>query len=114
MGFPAGSVVKNPPWVKKIPCRRKWQLTPAFLPGKSHEQKSLKGYSPWDGKRVGYGLTTKQQQQQYKGVYRGFKPEISLYSKQHRVDTDIDIDRHLNFPFKNLKIERGGAKMAEE
>ena len=90
MGFPAGSVVKNPPWVKKIPCRRKWQLTPAFLPGKSHEQKSLKGYSPWDGKRVGYGLTTKQQQQQYKGVYRGFKPEISLYSKQHRVDTDID------------------------
>jgi len=31
-----------------------------------------------------------------------------------RVDTDIDIDRHLNFPFKTLKTERGGAKMAEE
>ena len=23
-------------WVGKIPWRRKWQLTPVFLPGKSH------------------------------------------------------------------------------
>ena len=29
------------PWVGKIPWRRKWQLTPVFLPGKSHEQRSL-------------------------------------------------------------------------
>ena len=27
--------------------RRKWQLTPVFLPGKSHRQMSLVGYSPW-------------------------------------------------------------------
>ena len=24
-------------WVGKIPCRRKWQPTPVFLPGKSHK-----------------------------------------------------------------------------
>ena len=30
------------PWVGK---KRKWQSTPAFLPGKSHGQKSLTGYS---------------------------------------------------------------------
>ena len=30
--------------------RRKWQPTPAFLPGKSHGQRSLVVYSPWDGK----------------------------------------------------------------
>ena len=24
------------PWVRKIPCRNKWQLTPVFLPGKSN------------------------------------------------------------------------------
>ena len=24
------------PWVKKIPWRSKWQLTPVFLPGESH------------------------------------------------------------------------------
>ena len=33
-------------WVGKIP-RRKWQLTPVFLPGKFHEQRSLVSYSPW-------------------------------------------------------------------
>ena len=51
-------VVKNPPavqeiqetgfnpWVRKISCSRKWQPTPVFLPGKSHGQWSLVGYSP--------------------------------------------------------------------
>ena len=54
-GFPVGSVAKNPParrcgfypWVGKIPWRRAWQPTPVFLPGKSHRQRSLVGYSPW-------------------------------------------------------------------
>ena len=31
------------PWVRKIPGRRKWQPTQAFLPGKSHGQRSLVG-----------------------------------------------------------------------
>ena len=35
------------PWVRKIPWRRKWQPTPVFLPGESHGQRSLAGYSPW-------------------------------------------------------------------
>ena len=34
------------PWVGKIPWRRKWQPTPIFLPGESHGQRSLAGYSP--------------------------------------------------------------------
>ena len=33
--------------------RRKWLLTSVFLPGESHEQRSLAGYSPWDC-RVGH------------------------------------------------------------
>ena len=37
----------------KIPQRRKWQPTPVFLPGKSHGQRSLAGYSTW-GRRVGH------------------------------------------------------------
>ena len=49
-------MVKNPPamrgpgfdpWVGKIPWRRAWQPTPVFLPGESHGQRSLVGYSPW-------------------------------------------------------------------
>ena len=35
------------PWVRKIPWRRKWRPTPVFLPGKSHGQRILVGYSPW-------------------------------------------------------------------
>ena len=27
--------------------KRKWQPTPGFLPGRSHGQRSLVGYSPW-------------------------------------------------------------------
>ena len=38
------------PWVRKIPWRREWLLTPVFLPGKSHRRMSLAGYSPWDPK----------------------------------------------------------------
>ena len=29
------------------PWRRKWQPIPVFLPGESHGQRSLVGYSPW-------------------------------------------------------------------
>ena len=36
---------------------RKRQTTPVFLPGKSHGQRSLAGYSPWDCKESD---TTKQ------------------------------------------------------
>ena len=35
------------PWFGKIPWRKKWQLTLVLLPGKSHGQTSLAGYSPW-------------------------------------------------------------------
>ena len=33
------------PWVRKVPWRRKWLPTPVFLPGGSHGQRSLAGYS---------------------------------------------------------------------
>ena len=33
-------------WVEKIPWRSAWQRMPVFMPGESHEQRSLVGYSP--------------------------------------------------------------------
>ena len=45
------------PWVRKIPTRKKWQLTAEFLPGEPHGRKSLAGYSPW-----GHESRIKQQQ----------------------------------------------------
>ena len=34
----------------RFPWRRKWQPTPVLLPGQSHGQRSLEGYSSWGGK----------------------------------------------------------------
>ena len=55
-GFPGGSDSKERaciacdpssiPGLQKIPWRREWQPTPVFLPGESHGQRSLAGYSP--------------------------------------------------------------------
>ena len=60
-GFPGGASSKGPtcqcrrqkrcgfsPWVGKIPWRKAQQPTPVFLPGESHGQRSLAGYSPQD------------------------------------------------------------------
>ena len=38
------------PWVGKIPSRKAWQPSPVSLPGESHGQRSLAGYSPWGHK----------------------------------------------------------------
>ena len=59
MGFPGDPSGKEPtcqgrrpkrrgfsPWIGKSPWRRAWQSTPIFLPGASHGQRSLAGYSP--------------------------------------------------------------------
>ena len=51
LGFPGGAVVKNllAMWqscATKTPWRRKRQLTPGFLLGKSHGPRSLAGYNP--------------------------------------------------------------------
>jgi len=34
------------PWIRKIPWRKAWRPIPVFLPGESHGQRSLAGYSP--------------------------------------------------------------------
>jgi len=40
---------------------KKWKPTTVLLLGKSHGQRSLEGYSPWDCKRVEHDLGTNQQ-----------------------------------------------------
>ena len=62
MDFPGGSNGRSiclqcerpgfDPWVRKLPWRRKWHPTPVLLPGKSHGQRSLVGYSPWGYKEL--------------------------------------------------------------
>ena len=60
-GFRGGAGVKNLQEMQETRVqdlswedswRRKWQLTPIFFPGKSHEQRSLAEYSAWDHKEL--------------------------------------------------------------
>ena len=46
------------PWVGKILWRRKWKPTPVCLPGESHGQRSLAGYSPYGRKESDMTETT--------------------------------------------------------
>ena len=53
-------MVKNPPanagdirdLSREDPLEEAWPPIPVFLPGKSHGQKSLAGYSPWGSKEL--------------------------------------------------------------
>ena len=61
-GFPGGSDYEKStcnvgdldsiPGSGKIPWRREWLPSPAFLPGDFHGKRSLAGYSPWGGKEL--------------------------------------------------------------
>ena len=54
--FSSGAVIKNPPAMREMlvwslgwddPLEEEMATTPVFLPGESHGQRSLAGYSPW-------------------------------------------------------------------
>ena len=66
-GFLDAQTIKSPPasrrhgfksWVRKNSWRRERLPTPVFLPGESHEQRSLAGYSPWGPKETQRSNTT--------------------------------------------------------
>ena len=87
MTFPGDSVAKNPPgkqktWVWSLgwedPWKRKWQSTPVFLPGKSHGQRSLVGYSPWGHKESDTTEAT-----QHTNTQQWIRVPISPYPHQH-------------------------------
>ena len=46
------------PWVGKIAWRRAWEATLVFLPGKSHGQRNLTGYSLWGRREAGMAEAT--------------------------------------------------------
>ena len=67
-------------WVGRIPGSRKWQPAPIFLPGESHEQRSLAAYSLW-----------------------GCKESDSIEHTQHR----IGLNRYAWQPIEYVSERRG-------
>ena len=64
---PDGSVGKSPPAIQETqvqslgwedPLERGMATHSIFLPGKSHGQRNLVGYSPWGHKRIRHNLAT--------------------------------------------------------
>ena len=86
-GSPSGKASACPqmrprfdPWVRKILWRRKWLSTPVFLPGESHGQRSLAGYSPW-----GYpGSDTTEHARANVGVVPTYPITLYISSQVHR------------------------------
>ena len=72
------------PWVRKIPWGRKWQLIPVFLPGKSHGQRSLAGYSTWS-RRVRHNLATKASKQVHRRACSTPTTQVSCSPHSHTV-----------------------------
>ena len=88
------------PWIGDISWRREWQTTPVFLPGKSHGQRSLEGYSPWGPKEsdmtewLNNRTTVCGNQVQYKGGPPG--DANTKIAKIIYLDVNIFIDYHLH------------------
>ena len=61
------------------PPERECQPIPVFMPRKSHEQRSLVGYSPWGLKRAGHNLVTKNNNQQLYLHLGVFLQSVYLY-----------------------------------
>ena len=76
--------------------RRQWHPTPVLLPGKSHGQRSLAGYSPWGRKELDMTdlltLTTAVVQFCYK---------IPAMMKERRVM--VVEERDIFFPFSKIE-----------
>ena len=113
-GFPSGSVFKNPPVIQETLVRslgqedtleKEMATTPVFLPGKSHGQGNLEGYSPWGLQRVGHNLEAEHalmcvynimmaltENRQYKGgqVALPYSDELTKW-KKHRGTRKVQV-----------------------
>ena len=116
--LPGASVVKNPPASAgdpglipgsgRFPWRRKWQPTPVFLPGESHGQRSLTGYSPWGCKeRLILSLFFPLQNPRFQ---IGFSPWLlTLFASSRKASAAGAVGGHLQ-----LRGEGGGGSAGSE
>ena len=91
------------PWVRKISFSRKWHPTPVFLPGKSHRQRSLVGYSPWGCKE--WDMTEQQSIIEYSQKKK--KPKSHLNSQpKFSPYTKLNLKVNHRFKCKTRKLFR--------
>ena len=92
------------PWVWKIPWRRKWQPTPVLLPGKSHGERSMAGYSPWGRKTLSNSSTAvrvRSWARDWENGYRVTSPypgRSAVHLGSHHVKKQIWQIEHMSLP----------------
>ena len=102
-----------------------WQPTLIFLPGKSHGQRSLEDYSPWDHERAGHDFKTEKQQslgrdrataayaikqpskQREMGKNSGFSPHLFPSGEQGSLGNVVSYDTNLGYKIQAM-VERDG------
>ena len=82
-------------WVGKIPWRRAWEPTVVFLPGASHELRSLVSYSPWGRKESDMTEETEHAGMSpvlYSGIhFRKINMEKNIYARSLEEKHGINI-----------------------
>ena len=64
-----------------------WQPTPVFLPGESHGQRSLTGYSPWGHKASDTKRLTHTHTHTHTRVYRSSR--VDFFSPEREPDEQV-------------------------
>ena len=85
------------PWLGKIPWRRKWLSTSAFLPGEVQGQRSLVSYSPWGGKELD---TTEQHTHTHTCIIKG--RNLSVSKEREKVTSNTGWSGHAGDGEQNL------------
>ena len=77
--------------VRKIPWRRAWQPTPVFLPGVSHEQRSLADYSPWGHKELDTTIATSLVAQMVKRLSTMQETQVRSLGREDPLEKEMAI-----------------------
>ena len=98
-GFLGSSGVKNLPapvgdmglipGLGRFPWKRKWQPTPIFLPGTSHGQRSLVGYSPWSCKESNTSERARMLCSSANGSCRVFQSSLPSHIPKGYAETQV-------------------------
>ena len=91
------------PGLGKIPRRRKQQSTPVFLPGESHRQRSLTGYSRQGSQRAGHESSDLACTQAYKDILL-FSSPPSLKLEQMTSSIHLCEGKKFSYEFFQLSV----------
>ena len=90
----------------KIPWRRAWQPTPAFLPGESHGQKSLAGYRQSIGShRIRHKVT-----HNWNDLACTHPREIRIRKNNNLALEEESMEKSLSWPWLLVKARRGASE----